>query len=506
MRSGFWFVVAAFRPRRRYSFVIAAFRPRRRYYKRAVSLVTHPLREMSQIATIILRQALAGAAGGLLTFALTEPMVMAGELRQRAMAGEPGQQPSPADLQTLLGDLARVLTVGSALGALISATLTFAEQLGSGRPARIFGRTGLALLIGGVIGVVAIFMGAFLFGCLASLLSVVIGRALGWALLGAGLGVAGGAVTLSGRKTLQGLAGGGIGGFIGGLLFDLIGNFSPSGHATASRLVGFTIMGVAIGVAIALAEEIAKRAWVTVLTGRGEGTRYLLNKPQFTIGRAELADIPLFGDASIDRTQAVVADTGDGYSIQEVGPAGVLRVNGQPAAGLGGRILLLDGTLIELGRHRLRFCLRAGQGVDVRGAPASAGPGSVDEGPVGFATSTPPHVHTSTHPHLHTPPSPTGRIRLRAESGPHLSAVFDIPPGGGRIGRTPENAVCLGMDAMISRQHAEIFPEGEGWVIRDLGSRNGVVLNGERVPEAWINPGDRLQLGAGVYLVENATS
>ena len=51
-------------------------------------------------------------------------------------------------------------------------------------------------------------------------------------------------------------------------------------QGTASRLVGFTLTGVCIGIAAATVREIAKRAWVTVLTGRGEGTRYLIDTVQ----------------------------------------------------------------------------------------------------------------------------------------------------------------------------------------------------------------------------------
>src|SRR4051812_38878702 len=48
----------------------------------------------------------------------------------------------------------------------------------------------------------------------------------------------------------------------------------------------------------------------------------------------------------------------------------------------------------------------------------------------------------------------------------------------------------------ISRRHAEIVHDPFGrWWIRDLGSHNGTLVNGNRVTEAVIKPGDRIQVG-----------
>lgn len=46
-----------------------------------------------------------------------------------------------------------------------------------------------------------------------------------------------------------------------------------------------------------------------------------------------------------------------------------------------------------------------------------------------------------------------------------------------------------------SRRHAEISSVGGGWLLRDLGSTNGTFLNGERVDEREIKPGDRIEIG-----------
>lgn len=48
------------------------------------------------------------------------------------------------------------------------------------------------------------------------------------------------------------------------------------------------------------------------------------------------------------------------------------------------------------------------------------------------------------------------------------------------LGRAPDCDVVLNGNG-VSRQHAEIERQGDGWVVRDLGSRNGVLVQGEKI-------------------------
>ncbi len=63
-----------------------------------------------------------------------------------------------------------------------------------------------------------------------------------------------------------------------------------------------------------------------------------------------------------------------------------------------------------------------------------------------------------------------------------------------RIGRHPDNDLQL-TDRNISRFHAIIEPKQEGFLLRDLGSRNGTFVNGHRVEEAWLRAGDQIRVG-----------
>jgi pSer/pThr/pTyr-binding forkhead associated (FHA) protein len=77
-----------------------------------------------------------------------------------------------------------------------------------------------------------------------------------------------------------------------------------------------------------------------------------------------------------------------------------------------------------------------------------------------------------------------------------------LPPDGGVVGRSRECDVVL-EDAGISRRHAEIRPRAEGWTVADLGSTNGVLLNGRPVrDEQPLHAGDKLELGSTEIVFE----
>jgi hypothetical protein len=77
-----------------------------------------------------------------------------------------------------------------------------------------------------------------------------------------------------------------------------------------------------------------------------------------------------------------------------------------------------------------------------------------------------------------------------------------VAPRGAVIGRSRDCDVVL-EDAGISRRHAQLLPTREGWTIEDLGSTNGVRLNGEELRGARaLHPGDRVELGSTKIVFE----
>ena len=74
--------------------------------------------------------------------------------------------------------------------------------------------------------------------------------------------------------------------------------------------------------------------------------------------------------------------------------------------------------------------------------------------------------------------------------------AHDIVLGEARtvIGRLNACDICL-PDANVSREHAQIIPEGAGWVIEDLGSTNGTRVNGRTIDRIRLRDGDVIQIG-----------
>ena len=62
------------------------------------------------------------------------------------------------------------------------------------------------------------------------------------------------------------------------------------------------------------------------------------------------------------------------------------------------------------------------------------------------------------------------------------------------VGRSRDCDVVLD-DPNVSRRHAELRRQGDTWMVADLGSTNGVKVNGRRVEHAVLKAGDEITLG-----------
>jgi hypothetical protein len=69
------------------------------------------------------------------------------------------------------------------------------------------------------------------------------------------------------------------------------------------------------------------------------------------------------------------------------------------------------------------------------------------------------------------------------------------------IGRSRRCDIVID-DPNVSRQHAEVRRQEDGYIVRDLGSTNGVRLNRRDVKQAALEHGDRIELGTTELLFE----
>jgi len=69
------------------------------------------------------------------------------------------------------------------------------------------------------------------------------------------------------------------------------------------------------------------------------------------------------------------------------------------------------------------------------------------------------------------------------------------------IGRSMKSDLSVA-DRFLSRQHARLFRTDEGWMIEDLGSRNGTFVNGVRIESpTCVSPGDVIAISASIIKV-----
>jgi len=62
------------------------------------------------------------------------------------------------------------------------------------------------------------------------------------------------------------------------------------------------------------------------------------------------------------------------------------------------------------------------------------------------------------------------------------------------VGRSRECDITLD-DANVSRRHAELRPDGDSWMVVDLGSTNGIKVNRQRVDQAVLRHADQITIG-----------
>ena len=91
---------------------------------------------------------------------------------------------------------------------------------------------------------------------------------------------------------------------------------------------------------------------------------------------------------------------------------------------------------------------------------------------------------------LRPPSNPTLLLLV----GGQTKATFALGEGVTSVGRALENKIVLD-DVSVSRHHAEIEVRPEGVQLRDLGSRNGIHVNGVPRKSAALHPGDRVRIG-----------
>jgi pSer/pThr/pTyr-binding forkhead associated (FHA) protein len=92
-----------------------------------------------------------------------------------------------------------------------------------------------------------------------------------------------------------------------------------------------------------------------------------------------------------------------------------------------------------------------------------------------------------------------GRAQLRYEG-----RAIILGANGAVLGRSRDCDVVID-DENVSRKHAEVRPSGGAWIVRDLGSTNGVKVNGHKISGAQsLRPADTIEMGLSRLTFEEA--
>ena len=295
-------------------------------------------------------------------------------------------------------------------------------------------------------------------------------RAVAWALVGAIAGSLLGLADRSTVKALRGMAGGAIGGYLGGFVFALLGGaFSGGVFELIGRLLGFAVLGFAIGLMLQLVQQALKTAWLTgITTGPYEGKQYILGKPVVTVGRSDGNDIGLYRETTLPLKLGAFQYVSSRWRYA----GSPLEVNGGLLAD---NAALTSGDTIRLGSTEFLF--------EQRGGDAAPEPPSQAAPVISSAPTTAPVIPK--------------RWRLFSDD------LLELPAGRVTVGRNSDNRVVI-TDASISGHHAllEVLPDA--LFVTDLGSTNGTLLNGAKLLEGTptaVSEGDRLTFGALQYRV-----
>ena len=177
-------------------------------------------------------------------------------------------------------------------------------------------------------------------------LGMALSVALGWAILGATVGLCGGLMIRSRERAFYGLFGGALGGLFGGALF-----YELSATSMWSALAGLLFLGMSIGGFISLVEEAFVSATLKVVKGRHLGRAFPLLKDLNVVGRDDRSDVCLSGAEGVSLEHAVIKRNKGHFSIETDEQGKAVYVNQKMTRSSS----LKDGDVVRVGSVLLLF-------------------------------------------------------------------------------------------------------------------------------------------------------
>jgi hypothetical protein len=183
-------------------------------------------------------------------------------------------------------------------------------------------------------------------------------RGLAWLLAGTAMGLGQGLALKSRKLILNGFIGGIMGGLIGGLFFDPIdlvfSNRALIQGAELSRAIGFAIIGAGVGLMIGITDLLTRSAWLRVVAGPLRGKEFNFYQTPIRLGSSPKNEIYLFKDTKIEPVHAAIRSLRDTYEIEDADSSTGTILNGQRIK----RKRLVDGDRIQIGDSEFVYTTR----------------------------------------------------------------------------------------------------------------------------------------------------
>lgn len=212
---------------------------------------------------------------------------------------------------------------------------------------------------------------------------------------------------------------------------------------------------------------------------------------EWALGRdPETSDIAL-EDPMVSRKHAIVRYTEEGLFLENLSTVNPATQNGMVIAE---PVLLKEGDIIQIGSTFFHYT--ENEPKEETPAPASTGAANAPTEETQEGAQMPSELHFG--------PTPETRWLLKVISGPNSGAEFAMHKGETYlIGKDPNICDVVFQDLSVSRQHARLsIDDDENVSIEDLGSRNGVIVNGELISEKQhLSTQDLVALGTTTFLV-----
>lgn len=219
---------------------------------------------------------------------------------------------------------------------------------------------------------------------------------------------------------------------------------------------------------------------LVLMSPDGEEQEFVLGRSIVTLGRAANNDIVL-SDAKVSRIHARLEHGSEGYFLVDLGSANGLSHNGEQV----NRAALAPGDVVGLGDSLLRFEVDARQN-----EPATV---TID--------SEADLERTLAQASISTTLANTHISRLAVHTP---TKTWEVPLGDETllIGRGAESGLLLD-NGNVSRRHARIDRDNDGFRLRDLGSTNGTWLRTHRIESHLLQEGDTVRIGEAILVFKS---